>query len=319
MQYCKITSTGSFLPKNKVSNFDLAKKIDTSNEWIVERTGIHFRHIVKDELTSDLATKAALAAIESSNITKDDIDLIIIATTTPDLTFPATATIVQNKLNIKNAFAFDIQAVCSGFVYALATANNFIKTGQAKHALVIGAETLSKILDWQDRTTCVLFGDGAGAVILSATQEENGSRIIDSKLHSDGKYCNMLKTSGGVGYSQNSGHIQMLGRDVFRHAVAKMSESIMEIIDNCGFKIADIDWIIPHQANSRILRSVSNKLKISEEKIIVTVDQHANTSAASIPLALDFVAKQNKIKKGDLIVLEALGGGLTWGSILLKY
>jgi 3-oxoacyl-[acyl-carrier-protein] synthase-3 len=316
----KIVSVGSFLPQNKISNFDLEKKVETTNEWIVERTGIKFRHHVQEgELTSDLATKASENALSSSGITKDDIDLIIVATTTPDLTFPSTATIVQDKIGAKNAFAFDLQAVCSGFVYALSTADSFIKSGKAKNALVIGAETLSKILDWEDRTTCILFGDGAGAAILSATNEKDNSQIIGSKLYSAGHLSDILKTSGGVGLSKTAGYIEMVGKEVFRHAVEKMASSILFVVENCGFKINDIDWIVPHQANSRILKAVGKKLNFPTDKIIMTVDQHANTSAASIPLALDFAIKKNKIKKGDLVVLEALGGGLTWGAILLRY
>ena len=319
MTSSKIVSIGSFLPKNRISNFDLEKKVETSNDWIVERTGIKFRHCVEDELTSDIAAKAAQNAIKSSSLTKDDIDLIIIATTTPDLTFPSTATIVQEKIGAKNAFAFDLQAVCSGFVYALATADSFIKSGQAKNALVIGAETLSKILDWNDRTTCVLFGDGAGAVILSETSNKDESQIINSKLYSAGQYSTILKTSGGVGFSKNSGYIEMAGKEVFRHAVEKMSSSVLSIVKDSGFTMEDVDWIVPHQANSRILSAVGKKLNFPTDKIIVTVDQHANTSAASIPLALDVATSKNKIKRGDLVVLEALGGGLTWGAILLRY
>jgi 3-oxoacyl-[acyl-carrier-protein] synthase-3 len=319
MTSSKIVSIGSFLPKNRISNFDLEKKVETSNDWIVERTGIRFRHCVENELTSDIAAKAAQNAIKSSDLTKDDIDLIIIATTTPDLTFPSTATIVQEKIGAKNAFAFDLQAVCSGFVYALATADSFIKSGQAKNALVIGAETLSKIIDWSDRTTCVLFGDGAGAVILSETDSKDKSQIISSKLYSAGQYSNILKTSGGVSFSKNAGYIEMAGKEVFRHAVEKMSSSVLSIVKDSGFTMEDVDWIVPHQANSRILSAVGKKLNFPTDKIIVTVDQHANTSAASIPLALDVASGKDKIRKGDLVVLEALGGGLTWGAILLRY
>ena len=315
----KIISIGSFLPKNKISNSDLAKTIDTSDEWITERTGIRYRHCVTNELTSDLASCAAQDAINNANITIDQIDLIIVATTTPDLTFPSTATIVQDKIKAKNAFAFDLQAVCSGFVYAITTADSFIRSGQAKNVLVIGAETLSKILDWEDRATCVLFGDGAGAIILSATDEKDESQIMGSKLYSAGQYSDILKTSGGVGSSKASGYIEMAGREVFRHAVEKMSNSVLSIVENHGFKIADVDWIVPHQANSRILTAVGKKINFPLDKIIITVDKHANTSSASIPLAFDVAAKKNQIKKGDLVVLEALGGGLTWGSVLLRY
>ncbi|MDA9817641.1 ketoacyl-ACP synthase III [Flavobacteriaceae bacterium] len=318
MKNSKIISAGSLLPGHPVTNFDLTKTIDTSNEWIVERTGIKQRYLVKDELTSDLAAAAGKIAIKNSDIDSSQIGVIIVATTTPDRTFPSTATIVQQKLGLKNAFSFDVQAVCSGFVYALSIADKFIKTGQVKSALVIGAETLSKIIDWKDRTTCVLFGDGAGAVILAAA-DNNNEGILKTDLYSDGNHGGILQTSGGVSFSQNAGYIEMAGKEVFKHAVSKMSKSIKTIVEDSGLELADIDWIIPHQANARILSAVAKKLQFSEEKIIMTVDIHSNTSAASIPLALDFAIQGGKIKKGDIIVLEALGGGLTWGSILLKW
>jgi len=315
----KIIATGSYLPSKIVSNFDLSKTVDTTDEWIVERTGIKNRHIANtDELTSDLAFNASKNALANAKLNADEIELIIVATTTPDLTFPATATILQNKLKAKNAFAFDIQAVCSGFVYALNIANNFIQTKQVKNALVVGAETISRIVDWQDRNTCVLFGDGAGAVILQATEEKN-SGILACKLSSDGSLCDILKTSDGVSSSQKTGYITMQGKDVFKHAVEKMSQSVIDTLGLANLQISDIDYLVPHQANMRILTSVANKLKLSPEKIIITLANQGNTSAGSIPLALDFANNAKKFKTGDLIILEALGGGLTWGSIALRW
>lgn len=315
----KIIATGSYLPQKFLTNSDLEKTVDTTDAWIVERTGIKKRHIAaENELTSDIAFEAAKKALENSGLKPEEIDMIILATTTPDLTFPATATKVQDKLNANSAFAFDIQAVCSGFVFAVATADNFIKSGQVKNALVIGADVLSRIVDWKDRNTCVLFGDGAGAIVLQATTEEN-SGIISSDLHSDGSLNDILKTSGGPSSNQKSGFIEMSGREVFKHAVDKMSKSVIAALAKANLKVSDIDLLIPHQANARILSAVANRLELSEEKIILTVENHANTSAASIPLALDYAVKNNRVKKGDLVVLEALGGGLTWGSIVLKW
>lgn len=315
----KIISTGSYLPKKFLTNYDLEKTVDTTDSWIVERTGIKKRHVAaENELTSDIAFEAAKIALENSGLKAEEIDMIILATTTPDLTFPATATKVQAKLNANSAFAFDIQAVCSGFVFALATADNFIKSGQVKNALVIGADILSRIVDWKDRNTCVLFGDGAGAVVLQATTEEN-SGIISSDLHSDGSLNDILKTSGGPSLNQKSGFIEMSGKEVFKHAVDKMSKSVIAALRKANLQVGDIDLLVPHQANARILSAVANRLELSEEKIILTVESHANTSAASIPLALDYAVKNNRVKKGDLVVLEALGGGLTWGSVVLKW
>lgn len=315
----KIISTGSYLPKKFLTNYDLEKTVDTTDSWIVERTGIKKRHVAaENELTSDIAFEAAKIALENSGLKAEEIDMIILATTTPDLTFPATATKVQAKLNANSAFAFDIQAVCSGFVFALATADNFIKSGQVKNALVIGADILSRIVDWKDRNTCVLFGDGAGAVVLQATTEEN-SGIISSDLHSDGSLNDILKTSGGPSLNQKSGFIEMSGKEVFKHAVDKMSKSVIAALTKANLQVGDIDLLVPHQANARILSAVANRLELSEEKIILTVESHANTSAASIPLALDYAVKNNRVKKGDLVVLEALGGGLTWGSVVLKW
>ncbi len=313
-----IVSTGSYLPEKIVTNLDLSREVDTSDEWITERTGIKQRHIAdKSELTSDIASKAALRALEKSNLQPSDIDLIIVATTTPDLTFPSTATTVQAKIGAINAFAFDIQAVCSGFVYAITTAETFIKSGRVKNALVIGADILSRIVDWKDRNTCVLFGDGAGAIILSATNEDRG--VISWDLHSDGSLNDILKTTGGVASSQNSGFIEMSGKEVFKHAVDKMSNSVISSLSKANLEVKDIDLLVPHQANARILKSVANRLGLTDDKVIVTVENHANTSAASIPLALDLANSQSRIKKGDIVVLEALGGGLTWGSVVIKW
>jgi 3-oxoacyl-[acyl-carrier-protein] synthase-3 len=315
----KIIATGSYLPDKIVSNFDLTKIVDTSDEWIVERTGIKNRHIAKEnELTSDLAFFASKKALKNANFDADKIELIIVATTTPDLTFPACATILQKKLNAKNAFAFDVQAVCSGFVYAINIADNFIKTKQVKNALVVGSETISRIVDWQDRNTCVLFGDGAGAVILEATTDKN-SGILACKLNSDGNLGDILKTSDGVSFSQKTGFINMQGTDVFKHAVDKMTQCVLDTLALIDLKTSDIDFLVPHQANIRILKNVANKLKIDINKVIITLQDHGNTSAASIPLALDFANNAKKFKTGDVIVLEALGGGLTWGSIVLKW
>ncbi len=315
----RIIATGSYLPQKIVTNSDLVKTVETSNEWIIERTGIEQRHIAAEgELTSDLAAAAAKKAIANSGLKAEEIEMIIVATTTPDLTFPATATTVQAKIGAKAAFAFDIQAVCSGFVFAITTADNFIKSGQVKNALVIGADKLSSIVDWQDRNTCVLFGDGAGAVILQATEEENRG-VIASSLYSDGTLNDILKTSGGPSSNQKSGFIEMAGKEVFKHAVDKMVKSVIATLAKAGLNTKDIDLLVPHQANLRILNAVATRLELPEEKVIVTVQKHANTSAASIPLALDHANSQKKIKDGDVVVLEALGGGLTWGSVVLKW
>ena len=315
----KITATGSYLPQKFLTNLDLEKTVNTSNEWIIERTGIKKRHIAaKDQLTSDISFEAVQNLLKNSKIKAEEIEMIVVATTTPDLTFPATATTLQAKLNAKNAFAFDIQAVCSGFVFAMNCADNFIKSGQVKNALVVGADILSRIVDWNDRNTCVLFGDGAGAVLLEATTDKN-SGILACDLHSDGSLNNILKTSGGVTCDQKAGFIEMSGKEVFKHAVEKMSQSVLSALEKADLTIADIDLLVPHQANLRILNSVAKRLKLPQEKVIITVQDHANTSAASIPLALDFANKNGKINSGDVLVLEALGGGLTWGSIVLKW
>ena len=315
----QIISSGSYLPKKILTNFDLEKTVDTTNDWIIERTGINQRHIAADgEMTSDIGYFAAKNALEKAGLKPEDIEMIVVATTTPDLTFPSTATIIQAKLGATKCFAFDVQAVCSGFVYALGIANNFIKTDQVKNTLVIGADILSRIVNWQDRNTCVLFGDGAGAVVLSAT-ENSSSGILATKLYSDGSLNAILNTSGGIAASQTAGFIQMQGKEVFKHAVEKMSKSVVDVLAKVGLETKDIDWLIPHQANARILSSVAKKLGLSEEKVIMTVSNHANTSAASIPLALDFALQNNKIKKGDIVVFEALGGGLTWGAVVIRW
>ncbi len=317
--FAKIVATGSYVPTKIVTNSDLCKEVDTSNEWIIERTGIKQRHIADpSEFTSDLAFKASQNLLKNCSIKADEIDMIIVATTSPDLTFPSTACILQNKLKATKAFCFDVQAVCSGFVYALTIANNFIQNGSIKRALVVGSETLSRIVDWQDRNTCVLFGDGAGAVMLEASTAENCG-IISYSLHSEGSLTDILKTSGGSSFNQKAGFIEMSGREVFKHAVEKMTNSVLETLKKVDLKVEDIDWLIPHQANLRILNLVAERLKIPLEKVIITVENHANTSAASIPLALDFANRNHKIKKGDLIMFEALGGGLTWGSIALRW
>ncbi len=319
MKNSKIISTGSYLPKKIVTNEELSKLVDTSDQWIQERTGIKQRHIADEsQLTSDLAFEACKNALNNCSLKAEDIDLIIVATTTPDLTFPSTAAILQSKLQANNAFAFDIQAVCSGFVYALSVADKFIKTSGAKNALVVGAETLSRIVNWQDRNTCVLFGDGAGAVVLQETQD-NDKGILSSTLKSDGNFCDILKTSGGTSKTKDAGFIEMQGKEVFKHAVEKMSKAVISSLEKINLTEKDIDLLIPHQANLRILNSVAKKLGLESEKVVITVQNHANTSAASIPLALDLANKDKKLKNDDIIVLEALGGGLTWGSIILRW
>ncbi|NVK18017.1 MAG: ketoacyl-ACP synthase III [Methylocystaceae bacterium] len=316
----KILGCGSYLPENCVTNGELAKTVDTSDDWIVARTGIKQRHLAQEgELTSDLARKAALKAIEHAGIDIQEIDLIILGTTTPDNTFPSTATKVQAQLGLTHGFAMDVQAVCSGFMYALATADNFLKAGQGKTALVIGAETFSRLLDWEDRTTCVLFGDGAGAVILRAEESDESVGILSTHLHSDGRHQDILIVDGGPSLTQTTGHVRMAGKEVFRHAVVNLAEVVKEALEANGLSSDDIDWIVPHQANKRILDGTAKKLKISADKVVVTVDKHANTSAASIPLALDAAVQDGRIKRGDLLILEAMGGGLTWGSALVRW
>ncbi|RDD34777.1 3-oxoacyl-[acyl-carrier-protein] synthase 3 [Wolbachia endosymbiont of Cylisticus convexus] len=313
-----ILSTGSYLPKKTLSNNEIALIVETNDEWIRQRTGIVQRHIADEgELTSDLAVNAARNAIEKAKISVDEIDLIIIATTTPDKTFPSCATIVQNKLKCKNAFSFDVQAACSGFIYAVTVADSLIKSNnRIKYALVIGAEIMSRIVDWRDRSTCVLFGDGAGAVIIKSKMGNNG--IISTNLHSDGN-VDILCTNEGTSSIGDSGKICMNGREVFKHAVDKLTASVEETLKCNNLKITDIDWLIPHQANIRIIEAVVKKLDFPIEKVINTVDKHANTSAASIPLALDYAIQELKIKSGNLVLLISIGAGLTWGSVLLRY
>ncbi len=313
----QIIAVGSYLPQKILTNSDLEKLVETTEEWIVERTGIKQRHIAaENEFTSDLAFQASRRALKNSGLSVNEIELIIVATTTPDLTFPSTASILQKKLSASKAFAFDIQAVCSGFVYALTTAHSYISSGLVKNALVVGAETLSRIVDWNDRNTCILFGDGAGAVVLQATKKEN-SGILGCSLHSDGSLCDILKTSGGVSTTKSAGIIEMEGREVFKHAIEKMSSSVLSTLSKANLTCDQIDWLVPHQANLRIISAVATKLKLPIQKVILTVENHGNTSAASIPLALDYAVSKNLFKKGDLIILEALGGGLTWGSVAL--
>lgn len=318
-----VAGCGSYLPEKIITNKQMEEIVDTTDDWIIERTGIKQRHIAADDqMTSDLAIKAAERALANANLTADDLDLIIVATATPDQTFPATATRVQEALGMTKGFAFDIQAVCSGFVYAMATADNFIKAGQVKHALVIGAETFSRILDWQDRTTCVLFGDGAGAVVLSAqagSGENTDQGILSTHLHSDGRYSKLLYVDGGVSSTQSTGYLRMKGKEVFRHAVVNLAEVVQEALLANDLKAEDIDIVVPHQANKRILDATARKLKLDPGKIVVTVEKHANTSAASIPLALDEAVRTGRIARGNIVILEAMGGGFTWGSCLIRW
>ncbi len=317
-----ILSVGGYLPENKVTNEDLSKMVDTSDEWIRERTGIKARHIAaENEITSDLALKAAKQALERAEMQADEIDLIILATSTPDQTFPATAVTIQAELGITDGAAFDMQAVCSGFVFALTTADQYVRSGQAKNILVIGAETFSRILDWEDRTTCVLFGDGAGAVVVSSEPvgDENQRGILTSKLRSDGRYRDKLYVDGGPSSTKTTGHLRMNGREVFRHAVTNISDVIKETLEQANLTIADIDWFVPHQANERILNGTAKKIGLPFEKVIMTVADHGNTSAASIPLALNYGVETGKIKQGDMVLLEAMGGGFTWGAVLVRW
>lgn len=316
-----VTGVGSFLPEKVVTNADLAKFVDTSDEWIVERTGIHQRHQARDdEPTSDLAVEAARRALADAGKTAADVDLIIVATTTPDKTFPATAAIVQAKLGAPVGIAFDVQAVCSGFVYAMSVADGFVARGMAKCALVIGAEEMTRLMDWTDRTTCVLFGDGAGAIVLEAEESdaEQPRGILATKLHADGRHNDLLYVDGGPSTTGTVGKLRMKGREVFRHAVVNLAAVMNEALAGLGLTAADVDWVVPHQANARILDATACKLNLSPDKVVVTVDQHANTSAASVPLALDTAIRDGRIKPGDLVVLEAMGGGFTWGAAVLR-
>ncbi|MET0879056.1 MAG: beta-ketoacyl-ACP synthase III [Tardiphaga sp.] len=318
-----VLGCGSYLPERILTNAELASKVDTSDEWIVQRTGIRQRHIAADgEFTSHLAIKAAQAAIAHAGIDAQSIDLIVLATSTPDNTFPATAVSVQNALGINHGAAFDLQAVCSGFVFALATADNFLRTGAFKRALVIGAETFSRILDWTDRGTCVLFGDGAGAVILDAQEQPGESTdrgILTTHLRSDGRHKAKLYVDGGVSSTQTTGHLRMEGREVFKHAVGMITDVIVDAFNATGASAESIDWFVPHQANKRIIDASAHKLHIAPQKVVLTVDLHGNTSAASIPLALAVAVADGRIKKGDLVLLEAMGGGFTWGSALIRW
>ena len=327
-----VAGCGSYLPERIVTNEELAERIDTSDEWIVARTGIRQRHIADTgEFTSDLALAAAERALEHAGIPAAEVDLLILATTTPDQTFPATATKVQHRLGMTNGAAFDLQAVCSGFVYGLSVADNFIRAGQARTVVLIGAETFSRIIDWQDRGTCVLFGDGAGAVVLRAAENgedagdavdarhNRGRGVLSTHIHSDGSTNDLLYVDGGPSSTQTVGHVRMNGREVFRHAVTNLAAIVEEALEANGLAASDIDWLVPHQANKRILDGTAKKLGVPMEKVVVTVDHHANTSAASIPLALDEAVRDGRIKTGDLVLVEAMGGGLTWGAGLVRW
>ena len=317
MKYSRIAGTGSYLPEKILTNADLERMVDTTDEWIFTRTGIRERHIAAEgEFTSDLSTQAAREAIKAAGIQAQDIDLIIVATTTPDRVFPSTACLMQDKLGISGCPAFDIQAVCSGFVYAMATADSFIKSGAAKCALVVGAETMSRITDWTDRSNCILWGDGAGAVIMTASDEPG---VLSSHLHADGSYTSLLNVPSGVSKRDGGSTIVMEGNPVFKVAVNTLDAIVDETLAANGLQKSDIDWLVPHQANIRILQSTAKKLGMDMERVVVTVDKHGNTSAASIPLALDVAVRDGRIKRGETILMEAFGGGFTWGSVLLKY
>ncbi|AKM10122.1 beta-ketoacyl-ACP synthase III [Croceicoccus naphthovorans] len=319
-----VIGSGSALPAKAVSNAELAKQIDTSDEWIVERTGIKNRYIAGEgETTGTLATEAGRKAIEAAGLTPDQIDVIVLATATPDQTFPSTASSVQQALGCKSAFAFDVAAVCSGFLYALGTADSLLHRGMGKRALVIGAETFSRILDWEDRGTCVLFGDGAGAMVLELREyaEDEAATapgLIATKLHTDGEHNGLLYVDGGPSTTQTVGKLRMAGREVFRHAVVNLANVLTEVLAETGHAASDIDWVVPHQANARILDATAKKLGLPAERMVKTVDQHANTSAASVPLAYDVAVKDGRIQPGDLVMLEAMGGGFTWGASLLR-
>ncbi len=319
----RIIGTGSYLPERVLANTELAIQVETSDEWIVERTGIRQRHIsAPGEFTSDLGTAAARKAIAHAGLTPDDIDLIILATATPDQTFPACATVIQHKLGMKHGVAFDVAAVCSGFLYALTVADALLKTGAHRTAVVIGAETFSHILDWEDRTTCVLFGDGAGAVVLRAEEAAGTSAdrgILAARLHSDGRYNDLLYVDGGPGSTGTTGKLRMKGKEVFRHAVTNLASVMGEVLEAANLTPADVAWVIPHQANLRILEATARKLDLPIERVVVTVDRHANTSAASVPLALDTAVSDGRIKPGDLLLLEAMGGGFTWGAAAVRW
>ncbi|WP_420139041.1 beta-ketoacyl-ACP synthase III [Sphingomonas sp.] len=318
-----IAGTGSALPARRVTNDELAQTVDTTDEWIVERTGIRARHIAAEgETTASLGSAAARRAIEAAGLAPTDIDLIILATATPDQTFPATATKVQDALGIRDCVAFDVAAVCSGFLYALSVADNMIRGGSSTSALVIGAETFSRILDWEDRTTCVLFGDGAGAVVLTAQASEDAATargVLSTALHADGRHNQLLYVDGGPSTTGTVGKLRMKGSEVFRHAVVNLAAVLAEAVEKAGLSVNDIDWVVPHQANRRILDATARKLGLPAERVVITVDEHANTSAASVPLALDVAVRDGRIQRGDVIVLEAMGGGFTWGAAVVRY
>ena len=318
-----VLGCGSYLPERIVSNAELASRLQTSDDWIAQRTGIRQRHIAADgEFTSHLATKAAARALEAAGVPANSVDLIVLATATPDETFPATAASVQAELGVGGGIAFDVQAVCTGFVYALAVADNFLKVGQSQRALVIGAETFSRILDWTDRGTCVLFGDGAGAVVLDAQPGKGttGDRgILSTHLYSDGRHHDALYVDGGPSTTGKAGHLRMQGKEVFRHAVVRLAEAVDAALAANDLKGSDVDWLVPHQANRRIIDAMAQRLGLSEEKVVITIDRHANTSAASIPLALAEASRDGRLKQGQLVLTEAMGGGFTWGSALLRW
>lgn len=313
-----IVGTGSALPPRRVSNAELAERVETTHEWIVERTGIEARHIAGDgETTATLATEAAKKALEAAGVDAKEVGLIVLATATPDQTFPASATRVQTALGIDDCIAFDVAAVCTGFLYALSVADNMVKGGMADYALVIGSETFSRILDWEDRATCVLFGDGAGAILLKA--EDTVDRgVLATKLHADGRHNDLLYVDGGVSTTGTVGKLRMKGKEVFRHAVTNLADVLNETLEAAGHRADEVDWVVPHQANKRILDATAKKLGLDPNRVVVTVDQHANTSAASVPLALDTAVKDGRIKPGDLVVLEAMGGGFTWGAAAVR-
>ncbi|MBV8687111.1 MAG: ketoacyl-ACP synthase III [Alphaproteobacteria bacterium] len=314
-----IVGTGSALPPRRVTNAELAERVQTSHEWIVERTGIEARHIAGDgETTATLATEAARKALDAAGVAADQVGLIVLATATPDQTFPASATRVQTALGIDDCIAFDVAAVCTGFLYALSVADNMVKGGMADYALVIGSETFSRILDWDDRATCVLFGDGAGAVLLHA-EEAQDKGVLATRLHADGRHNDLLYVDGGVSTTGTVGKLRMKGKEVFRHAVVNLADVLNEVLAAAGHRSDEVDWVVPHQANKRILDATARKLGLDPARVIVTVDQHANTSAASVPLALDTAVRDGRIKAGDLIVLEAMGGGFTWGAAVVRY
>ena len=313
-----IAGVGSALPRRRVTNAELAQTVDTTDQWIVERTGIRSRYLAgEDETTASLAADAARKALAHADVNASAIDLIVLATATPDQTFPSSATKVQAALGIDDCIAFDVHAVCTGFLYALSVADSMIRSGNAKNALVIGSETFSRILDWEDRATCVLFGDGAGALVLSAADGDSG--ILATKLHADGRHNDLLFVDGGPSTTGTVGKLRMKGREVFRHAVVTLAGVLGEVLEAAGLTAADVDWVVPHQANARILDATAKKLGLPAEKVVVTVHEHANTSAASVPLALDTAVRDGRIQRGDIVVLEAMGGGFTWGAAALRY